>query len=195
MTSEKIVPVYPSCLFLLPGEDLPLCAFDASIIEIVSMAAKHSIEFGLIYKGLEEEGTYGTLVRLKKIIDKNKNGEMVVLVTGITCFKVDALIDEELPFQKARISLYPKKVRSINKRLIHLLDVYVKEYEPKNPIHINDHVDLIEAIKLFNLPSSEKFLFFVRNLMYKEAFLLSKLMMVEKIRSCERELNDNFSLN
>jgi len=155
------IPVYPSSLFPFSGEDLPLCAFDEAIIEIVNEANEKEMYFGLEYVGDSEISGLGTIVKLKSIVDRNKIGEMVVIVTGVSYFKVGVDVQSNKKYRLAEVSAVEFDDVTFSYEIIKMFKSYLKKQNNANYLKINSHLHLIDAMKALNMPSSDKFKFFV----------------------------------
>jgi len=192
--NSEILAVYPSSLFLFPGEDLPLCVFDDALKSIVNDSKKNGSRFGLEFIGNEDHNGWGTIVELKKVLDTNSIGEMVVLVTGVSFFRIQRIEPKCQYHQEAIVEEIELCDYSVNSDLIDMYFDY-KSAQNKNENKAYAHINLLDVIKTFNLPSSEKFSYFITSGSEKEQIVLRHLKMLTEITRYETKYDQKFSMN
>lgn len=195
MENKIDIPVYPSSLFLFTGEDLPLCAFDESIIDIVNEAHEKNMVFGLEYVGDDRFKGMGTIVKLKSIVDRNKMGEMVVIVTGVNYFKINNDLIKQSKYRFSNVDVLQLTDTTYSFEIINMFKLYLKKQNNSNYNKVNSHLHLVEVMKSLNLPSSDKFRFFNAPIKEKEKFVFNHLRILTQIQHCEDNLHDGFTLN
>lgn len=83
----KFLPVFPLSLILFPGEEIQLHIFEPRYKELIQECIDSNITFGITPTMDEGFAEFGTEVELVKTLKVYDNGEMDVIVRGISAFK------------------------------------------------------------------------------------------------------------
>lgn len=197
--SEYKIAFFPLNVCLLPGEDLPLRIFEPRYKQLINDCEKNKINFGIPFKIKNQMQSFGTEVRIKQIVAKNSQGEMVILVEGVSNFEMLSFKDP------AKNKLYSTgKVREIkNDReisdpaLVRMIIHYSENLDSEflkdikgNSIKLNDIATSL------NLSSEDKYKYIsTRGLNEKEKFLKAQMSILLKLREQEKLLNNDYYLN
>jgi hypothetical protein len=193
------IAFFPLNVCLLPGEDLPLRIFETRYKQLINDCEQKGENFGIPFMMKNQMQPYGTEVRLKQIVAKNSQGEMVILVEGVSNFEMVSFKDP------ANGKLYAagkivelKSDREINDdELLEMVINYSEEYDPEflkkikgNTIRLNDL-----AIAM-NLSSLDKYKYIsLKELNEREKFLKGHMSILLKLREQERLLDNDYYLN
>ena len=97
MTNAKTkLPLFPLGLAILPGEELPLHIFEPRYKELIGDCKAENISFGIPFIEGNSISTFGTNVRLDRVIKYYDNGEIDIVVEGLNIFRIENYY-EQLP--------------------------------------------------------------------------------------------------
>ena len=193
------IAFFPLNVCLLPGEDLPLRIFEPRYKQLINDCEKNGSTFGIPFMIKGQMQSFGTEVRLKQIVAKNSQGEMVILVEGVSNFEMISYKNQ------AEGKLYAagtiKKIvndREIDdpeliKMVIHYSDNLNSEFLKNikgNAITLNDL-----AIAL-NLSSEDKYKYVsIKGLNDRERFIKAQMSILLKLSEQEKLLKNEYYLN
>ncbi|MBE0654800.1 MAG: LON peptidase substrate-binding domain-containing protein [Bacteroidales bacterium] len=197
--TERKIAFFPLNVFLLPGEDLPLRIFEPRYKQLINDCEENKMTFGIPYMMNRQIQSFGTEVLISQIIAKNSQGEMVIMVEGVSNFEMISFHDP------ASGKLYANgKVKDLKsdreicdnellKMVIHYSENLDHEFLKNvkgNVIHLND-----VAVAL-NLSSDDKYKYIsIKGLSEREKFLKAQMMILLKLCEQEKLLNNDYYLN
>ncbi|MGC9342218.1 MAG: LON peptidase substrate-binding domain-containing protein [Bacteroidales bacterium] len=197
--TERKIAFFPLNVCLLPGEDIPLRIFEPRYKQLIEDCDKKGLNFGIPFTIKNQMQSYGTEVRLKEIVAKNSQGEMVIMVEGISNFEMISFNDpaEGKLYAAGKI----KELRSdreisdpdLVKMVIHYsenLDSEFLKTVKGNSIYLNDIATAL------NLSSEDKYKYIsLKSLNDREKFLKAQMSILLKLREQENLLNNDYYLN
>jgi Lon protease-like protein len=92
--SKNIIPMFPLNTAVLPGEDLALFIFEPRYKQLLKEVQLTNIVFGIPFVKYGRTTKYGTFVMLKRILNESENGEMNIIVEGLSVFKIEEYLNE-----------------------------------------------------------------------------------------------------
>lgn len=193
------IAFFPLNVCLLPGEDIPLRIFETRYKQLINDCEEKSRNFGIPFVIKNEMQPFGTEVRLKQIVAKNSQGEMVILVEGVSNFEMISYKDPDNGKLYAAGKIIELKNdreisdNSLMKMIINYSEAYDPEFLKKiegNTIRLNDL-----AIAM-NLSSIDKYKYIsMKKLDSRERFLKGQMSILVKLREQERLLDNDYYLN
>lgn len=195
----KTIAYFPLNISLLPGEDIPLRIFEPRYKQLISECEVSGENFGIPFLKSNEMQSFGSEVRIKQVVAKNSQGEMVIVAEGISNFELVSIKDP-LPgklYSGGKVTLINNDLTLSCNSLLALIIEYTNNYQTDflksvtgNQILLND------VAKALNLSSNDKFRFIsMKEQATKERFLLSQLRYLMKLREQEKLLNNDYFLN
>ncbi len=201
MTNSKLrnIPLFPLNVCLLPGEDLPLKIFEPRYKQLINDSKGANSTFGIPFVLGNKMQSYGTEVKINKIIARNSHGEMVIMVEGITNFKLiefNKSFNDKL-YSGGMIKETKPSGEIMDKELMKRIINYV---ETMNTDFLSDiDAKLLrpdDIAKALNLNSDEKFLFIsTKSQEEKENFIRFNIDTLYKLAEQEILLNKDYSRN
>ncbi len=193
------IAFFPLNVCLLPGEDIPLRIFETRYKQLINDCEQKGRNFGIPFMIKNQMQSYGTEVRLKQIVAKNSQGEMVILVEGVSNFEMISYKEPE----NGKLYAAGKIVELRNDReisdgsLMEMVINYSDDFDPEflknvkgNTIRLND---LAVAM---NLSSADKYRYIsMKSLNEREKFLKGQIAILLKLREQERLLDNDYYLN
>jgi hypothetical protein len=197
--NEKIMPYFPLNISLLPGEDIPLRIFEPRYKQLINECKENGISFGIPYIKDSKMQNFGAECRVKQVVATNSNGEMVIVVEGVTIFEVLSYQDPmpEKLYGGGKVRLFDADQELKNPDLLRLLIHYTDYMDPDflssvkgNVIKVND------VAKALNLSSEDKHRFISLKVQEKqEQFLIGQIKYLYKLREQEKLLKNDYFLN
>ncbi len=197
--SEFNIAFFPLNVCLLPGEDLPLRIFEPRYKQLVDDCEKNKLNFGIPFKLKNQIQSFGTEVKLKQIVAKNSQGEMVILVEGVSNFEMLSFKDpaENKLYASGKVKEIKNDREISDPAFIRMIIHYSENLDPDflkdikgNSIKLNDIATAL------NLSSEDKYKYIsTKGLNEKEKFLKAQMSILLKLREQEKLLNDDYYLN
>jgi len=195
----KDIPVFPLNICLLPGEDLPLKIFEPRYKQLINDSNTNDSTFGIPFVLDQKIQSYGTEVKINQIIAQNSFGEMVIMVEGVSNFKLMELnknFKDKLYSAGKIIDLKPGGEiidLKLIKRIILYSDTVNRDFlkEFKSKILRTDDI-----ARILNLNSKDKFQYITMDSQSeKENFIRFNIDTLFKLSEQERLLDSDYSLN
>lgn len=193
------IAFFPLNICLLPGEDIPLRIFEPRYKQLINDCEEKGRNFGIPFVIKNQMQPFGTEVRLKQIVAKNSQGEMVILVEGVSNFEMISYKD------RANGKLYAAgKIIELNQdreisddSLLEMIINYSEEYDPEFLKKVKGNVILLNDLAIaMNLSSVDKYKYVsIRNLDGRERFLKGQMSILVKLREQEKLLDNDYYLN
>jgi len=196
---EHMIALFPLNVCLLPGEDLPLRIFEPRYKQLIEDCEKHRLHFGIPFTIKNQIQSFGTEVRLKQIVAKNSQGEMVIMVEGISNFEVISIKDPSVGkmYAAGKVKELKSDREISDPELMKMVIDYSENLDPQflknvkgNTIYLNDIAGAL------NLSSEDKYMYIsFTNLNDREKFLKAQMSILFKLREQEKLLNNDYYLN
>ncbi len=195
----KTIAYFPLNISLLPGEDIPLRIFEPRYKQLISECEVSGENFGIPFLKSNEMQSFGSEVKLKQIVAKNSQGEMVIVAEGISNFELVSIKDP-LPgklYSGGKISLINNDLALSSNELLRVIIEYTNNFKADFLKSVTGNEILLNDIaRALNLSSNDKFRFIsIKEQVTKERFLLSQLRYLMKLREQEKLLNNDYFLN
>ena len=198
-TEEKILPYFPLNITLLPGDDLPLRVFEPKYKQLIAECDEKRITFGIPFVKDSKIQEFGSEARLKQIVATNSLGEMVVVVEGVSVFKVLSIEDpmSNKLYSGGKVKLLNSDQTIKNEELIRLLIYYTDFVDPNFLKNIDTSgIQVHDVARALNLSSADKFNYIItKEPGQQERFLLSQMKCLMMLRNQEKMLDNDYSLN
>lgn len=196
---EHKIPFFPLNVCLLPGEDIPLRIFEPRYKQLIEDCDKQGLNFGIPFTIKNQIQSFGTEVRLKQIVAKNSQGEMVIMVEGVSNFEMISYKDpaEGKMYAAGKVKEL-RSDREINDlELLRMVIDYSDNLDPQflknvkgNTMYLNDIAGAL------NLSSEDKYKYIsLISLNDREKFLKAQMSILLKLREQEKLLNNDYYLN
>jgi Lon protease-like protein len=140
MSSERIIPIFPLNVVLLPTMDLPLHIFEERYKVMIGQCLKGSGEFGIVYHDGTSIMDVGCVARITKVLKRYDDGRMDIVTTGSWRFRIEELIDSK-PYFEARVVQIDDQTDSSDSELIELAREGTRELEKLRRL-IGQRIDL-----------------------------------------------------
>jgi Lon protease-like protein len=175
----NFIPIFPLSIVVYPGETLNLHIFEPRYKELVkeSYAAKKSFGIPTVLNG--KVGEIGTLVTIAEIAKEYENGEMDIVTTGTSVFRIleiikavpDKLYSGAIVNYPENTGIYPKKelmqlimtaIRELH-RMLNISKDFKKPEEELNAYDLAHHAGLsleeeYELLGLFREEQRQEYL-------------------------------------
>ncbi|MGB6036664.1 MAG: LON peptidase substrate-binding domain-containing protein [Cryomorphaceae bacterium] len=192
--------LFPLQLFLLPGETTKLHIFEERYQQLLSDCEDVQISFGIPFT---ENGTltgYGSMVNVKKVISRNKNGSADIEIEAIGIFKVERF------YMRMGEKLYPggdvviidqENTPLVSNTLFSVFNAYMLESDtPIAPESFSADLNLLHLARMLNLADSKKIqLLKLKSTAAMERFLLSEIKMRSLLLKQRNSIEHNIFLN
>lgn len=197
--AEKILPFFPLNIALLPEEDLPLRIFEPRYKQLINECRHNGITFGIPFIKDKKVQKYGSEVSIRQVVAENSFGEMVIVVEGVSLFKLLSL-EDPIPnklYSGGKVEENVFNMPVSDNELIRILIYYMDRLDPVFPVATrNNEIFIYDLARALNLSSDDKFtLFSITDIRLKEKFLYSRLRYLIKLREQEKLLKNDYYLN
>ncbi len=193
------IAFFPLNVCLLPGEDIPLRIFETRYKQLINDCEEKGQNFGIPFVIKNQMQPFGTEVRLKQIVAKNSQGEMVILVEGVSNFEMISYKDPDKgKLYAAGKILELKNDREISDdRLMEMIINYSEEYDPEFLKKMKGNTILLNDLAIaMNLSSADKYKYIsMKDLDDRERFLKGQMSILVMLRKQERLLDNDYYLN
>ena len=92
---ERLLPLFPLDLVLLPHTNLPLHIFEPRYKEMIGDCLRNGGEFGMLAVQDQSVAAIGCTASITKVVDRFPDGRMNILVRGRRRFEISELDDEK----------------------------------------------------------------------------------------------------
>ncbi len=197
--NTKTIAYFPLNVSLLPGEDIPLRIFEPRYKQLIEECESTGNHFGIPFLKSNEIQSFGSEVRVKQVVAKNSQGEMVIVAEGISNFELMSIKDP-MPgklYAGGKITPINHDISLLGNELLALIISFTDNYESEFLKSVNgNEILLYDVARALNLSSEEKFRFIsLKEHAKKERFLLFQLRYMMKLREQEKLLNNDYFLN
>ncbi|MCH2214442.1 MAG: LON peptidase substrate-binding domain-containing protein [Flavobacteriales bacterium] len=192
--------LFPLQLFLLPGETTKLHIFEERYRQLLTDCEEIDITFGIPFT---ENGTiagYGSIVQLKQVLIRHKNGSADIEIESIGVFEVNRF------FLRMGEKLYPggdvtilDHIESslVSKELFSKFKAYMLDSNRSlGPESFSANLNLIDLARLLNLDDDRKIEFLkIATTKQKERFLADEIGIRNLLLKQSRSIEQNIFLN
>lgn len=103
--ADKLIPLFPLGVVLLPETLLTLHIFEERYKEMIGECLAENKEFGVVYFSGEGINKMGCAAQIVKLLRRYKNGEMDIITAGTNRFIIKEL-DESKPYFQAKVVFF-----------------------------------------------------------------------------------------
>lgn len=193
------IAAFPLNLILLPGEEIPLRIYEPRYKQLVDECLNDSLPFGIPYMENGQMAEIGSEVEIVKLVGRNSNDDMVILVKGKSLYKtieyfptlpgklyggtVSKSINTDFITQNPDVVVKVKKLRlNVDEKL----GTYVR----------GNGINILDIAKSIMLKSDDKHkLLSLSSQATREQFIINQLSFIEMIRDQETKIEHPFHLN
>lgn len=190
------LPFFPMGILLLPGEKAPLRIFEPRHKQLIAECQEQSVTFGVPYIRHRQITDMGSEVKLNKVLRIFENGEMIVVIEGISLFRI-LDYQKEIPGKlygggEVEILSPDRVVRdpgilTLAEELGLLQDTRAEEKQK---------IGLLELAGKLNMNASDKLhLIMLEEPARKEKFITGLLLLEKTIRKQKKTIGENVQLN
>ena len=190
------LPFFPMGILLLPGEKAPLRIFEPRYKQLIAECQEQSVTFGVPYIRHRQITDIGSEVKLNKVLRIFENGEMIVVIEGISLFRI-LDYQKEIPGKlygggEVEILSPDRVVRdpgilTLAEELGLLQDTRAEEKQK---------IGLLELAGKLNMNASDKLhLIMLEEPARKEKFITGLLLLEKTIRKQKKTIGENVQLN
>ncbi len=198
-TKERIISFFPLNIFLLPGDDIPLRVFEPRYKQLINECRESGLSFGIPFVRDKKIQEFGSEVSVKQVVAENSLGEMVILIEGVSVFKILSIEDPigDKLYSGGRIKGFSSNQAVNDKELMNILIYYMDHLDHEFIKDISKNEILIYDIaRALNLSSADKYTFIsLKDPALKEKFLYSRMKYLIKLREQEKLLKNDYFLN
>jgi Lon protease-like protein len=102
MNLEKILPLFPLNVVLMPDMPLPLHIFEERYKKMIGECLEQNKEFGIVYISGDELRQVGCTAKIVKVLQRYESGEMDIITLGRNRFLIKEVYDGK-PYFEARV--------------------------------------------------------------------------------------------
>lgn len=102
---DRLLPLFPLQVVLLPGSDLPLHIFEERYKEMIGEVIRERREFGVVLAGEKGILNTGCTAMVDKVLRQYPDGRMDILTRGRRRFEIVTLNDER-PFLRGAVEFF-----------------------------------------------------------------------------------------
>jgi Lon protease-like protein len=197
--NPEILPFFPLSVFLLPGEDIPLRIFEPRYRQLIEDTRSKGITFTIPFLIDQEIQKFGSEVKLQHVIAENPGGRMVIMVQSVAVVQIlsfNRLLKDKL-YAGGLVSRLPCSDPVESKELKNLIQNYTDHFDKDFLSFCDDnHYTRQDVMKALNLSSDDKYRFVcMSDGQQKDGYLARQLRYLERIRTQEDQLGNDFGLN
>lgn len=115
---NKTIPIFPLSLVVFPFSKVPLHIFEERYKKMINKCLDEKTGFGIVSLIWNEMSKVGSYVMIEKVERKKENGEMDIIVKGISRFKTIKKINHPDGYIVATIEEYADDSDEINALLL-----------------------------------------------------------------------------
>ena len=105
MLSERVIPIFPLGLVLLPEMSLPLHIFEERYKLMINTCIDQQEAFGIVYFSGKQFQTRGCTAQIEKIMKRYPDGRLDIMTRGAHRFSIRELYDEK-PYLQANVEFF-----------------------------------------------------------------------------------------
>ena len=198
-TKQLTIPMFPLNMVVLPGETVKLHIYEERYKQLINDCLQNEAHFGIPFSINGRVKSHGVEVKIKKVLKIFENGEMDILVQGMSVFSIldysavlkpklyGAAIIEHEDVEESAVSNY---LQELAMEYLSLSQNKIIDYDMFKTASVYDIANLLQ------LSAKEKFqLITVKTFDDKEKFLCNTYRQSICIYEKESELKDRFIFN
>jgi len=193
------IAAFPLNLILLPGEEIPLRIFEPRYKQLIEECLESKLPFGIPYMNNGEIDEIGSEVEVVKLVGRNENDDMVILIRGKSLFKtIDyfPVLPRKLYGATVSESLSIDFTTTNPELAVKIKTLRLNISSEFGTLITGVGINMLDIARAIMLKSDEKYkLLSLQSNEAREQFMLNQLKFVEIIRNQELRLENNFQLN
>ncbi|HPE17407.1 MAG TPA: LON peptidase substrate-binding domain-containing protein [Tenuifilaceae bacterium] len=193
------IAMFPLNVFVFPGEEIPLRIFEPRYKQLINECRENLFPFAIPFINGSSISNYGSKVELLEVIAENSLGDMVIMIRGLSLFKVIEFTPQ-LPtklYGGGIIETLTTDFTTTNSELAVLVKrLKLDLHKNLGTLVIDSSINMLDIGKALMLKPEERFkLITMKTNDDREHYLINQLRFVEFIRNQETKLENNFQLN
>jgi len=120
--SERIIPLFPLGVVLLPGMGLPLHIFEERYKKLIEKCLREKREFGVVFYSGKKMLRVGCTAGITEVIRNYAHGEMDILTEGRQRFVIKELLDDKL-YIEAKVEFFQDTREDVDERMKDLVRI------------------------------------------------------------------------
>jgi Lon protease-like protein len=117
---EKIIPLFPLEVVLMPSMPLPLHIFEGRYKLMIGECLEQQREFGVIYQKGSDMKKIGCTARIVQVLKRFDDGRLDIMTQGANRFKIES-INSERPYLQAKVVHFDDKPEDRTKEIDRLI--------------------------------------------------------------------------
>lgn len=115
---EKVIPIFPLKLVVFPNSKYPLHIFEPRYKKMINKCLEDDSGFGIVASVGKKISDVGVYVKISDILKKYQNGELDIIVTGISRFLIKNTTLYQDGYYISEIEKYDDNINEINFSLV-----------------------------------------------------------------------------
>ncbi len=190
------LPFFPLGILLLPGEKAPLRIFEPRYKQLIAECQEQSFTFGVPYIRHRKITDMGSEVKLKEVLRVFESGEMIVVIEGISLFRVLDYRKEipgklygggEVEILSPDRVVHDPAILTLAEELGLMQDTGAQEKQEIGLLELAGRLNLNAPDKLHLITPGEP--------ARKEKFITGLLLLEKTIRKQKKTIGENVQLN
>ena len=170
MNNERIIPLFPLGLVLLPQMPLPLHIFEERYKLMIGECIDQNKEFGIVYFNGTDIQAIGCTASIQKILKRYDDGRLDILTKGEKRFQITEMYDEK-PYLEAKVAFFDDKLedneaacQDLAKNGMNLIEQFAEisgvqgDYEFAEKMNVKSISFIIAGCEGFSYPEKQKFI-------------------------------------
>jgi Lon protease-like protein len=120
--SERIIPLFPLGVVLLPGMGLPLHIFEERYKKLIEKCLREKQEFGVVFYSGKKMLRVGCTAGITEVIRNYAHGEMDILTEGRQRFVIKEVLDDKL-YIEAKVEFFQDTREDVDERMKDLVRI------------------------------------------------------------------------
>ena len=194
MDSERIIPLFPLGVVLLPGMGLPLHIFEERYKKLIGKCLREKQEFGVVFYSGKKMLRVGCTAGITEVIRNYAHGEMDILTEGRQRFVIKEVLDDKL-YIEAKVEFFQDTREDVDERMKDLVRIGTESLVQLNRVSSKNtdlmgvkNLDpeslsfLIASTEGFTLEEKQKFLEMTSTTERLEKSITSIQKIIERLR-------------
>jgi Lon protease-like protein len=135
--SERIIPLFPLGVVLLPGMGLPLHIFEERYKKLIEECLKEKREFGVVFYSGKKMLRVGCTAGITEVVRNYAHGEMDILTEGRHRFVIKEILDDKL-YIEAKVEFFQDTREEVDERMKDLLRIGTESLSQLNLVSNKD---------------------------------------------------------
>jgi len=170
MSNERIIPLFPLGLVLLPQMPLPLHIFEERYKSMIGECIDRNKVFGIVYFNGTDIQAIGCTASIQKILKRYDDGRLDILTKGENRFQISEMYDEK-PYLEAKVAFFDDQLedneaacQELAENGMNLIEQFVEmggvqvDYGFAEKMNVKSISFIIAGCEGFSYPEKQKFI-------------------------------------